>query len=149
MQVYHFEAIKVHEKILFQKVFEELWKDPSGFGDKVFNLMSKKPSIKNQVSNMAALALVLDTNVSQTDYHKMKGLTDSNTVSVLPNYNKMITAKEEIMPAAIVKEKAKRLRKTNENNKTMYSWKFQERETEECKENLVKQFLKHLFKVEL
>lgn len=53
----------------------------------------------------------------------------------------------EVLP--VMKEEAKRLRKTIENNKTMYSWTFQECETEKCKEDLVKKFLKHLFKVEL
>ena len=53
----------------------------------------------------------------------------------------------EVLP--VMKEEANRLRKTIENNKKMYSWTFQECETDECKENLVKQFLKQLFKVEL
>tara|TARA_Y100000592_G_scaffold98230_1_gene170807 strand:+ start:15 stop:626 length:612 start_codon:yes stop_codon:yes gene_type:complete len=53
----------------------------------------------------------------------------------------------EVLP--VMKEEAKRLRKTIEENKGMYSWKFHECETEQCKENLVKKFLKHLFKVEL
>ena len=53
----------------------------------------------------------------------------------------------EVLP--VMKEEAKRLRNTIENNKKMYSWTFQECETDECKENLVKKFLKHLFKVEL
>jgi hypothetical protein len=48
-----------------------------------------------------------------------------------------------------MKEEAKRLRKKIKQNKGMYSWKFQECTTEECKEILVKQFLKQLFKVEL
>ena len=54
---------------------------------------------------------------------------------------------DEVLP--LMKEEAIRLRKKIESNKGMYSWKFQECETEQCKENLVKQFLKHLFKVEL
>ena len=54
---------------------------------------------------------------------------------------------EEIYP--IMKEESKRLRKKIETNKSTYSWKLYECETEECKEILIKQFLKHLFKVEL
>ena len=53
----------------------------------------------------------------------------------------------EVLP--VMKEEAKRLRKIIENNKTMYSWKFQECEDEEEKIKLIKQFLKHLFKMEL
>jgi len=54
---------------------------------------------------------------------------------------------EEIYP--LMKEEAKKLRQKIKGNESMYSWKFQECATEECKEILVKQFLKHLFKVEL
>ena len=53
----------------------------------------------------------------------------------------------EIMP--VMKEEAKRLRSMIKHNKTMYSWKFQECETQECKEKLVKDFLKQLFNFEL
>ena len=53
----------------------------------------------------------------------------------------------EVLP--VMKEEAKRLRKKIEKNKGIYSWKFQECETEECKEDLVKNLLKHLFKLEL
>ena len=42
-----------------------------------------------------------------------------------------------------------KLRQKIKGNENMYSWKFQECATEECKEILVKQFLKQLFKVEL
>ena len=49
----------------------------------------------------------------------------------------------------MMRQKAKELKDSIEKNKTMYSWKFQECETEQCKENLVKQFLKHLFNLEL
>jgi hypothetical protein len=54
---------------------------------------------------------------------------------------------EEIYP--LMKEQASKLRKKIKNNKATYSWRLYECETEECKEVLVKQFLKHLFKVEL
>ena len=46
-----------------------------------------------------------------------------------------------------MKEEAERLKKTIQHNKETYSWKLQECETEKCKENLVKQFLKHDFRV--
>ena len=54
---------------------------------------------------------------------------------------------EEIYPLMI--EEAKKLRAKIKHNKGIYSWKFQECETEECKEVLVKQFLKQLFNLEL
>ena len=54
---------------------------------------------------------------------------------------------EEIYPLMI--EEAKKLRLKIKENESMYSWKFQECATDECKEILVKQFLKQLFKVEL
>ena len=54
---------------------------------------------------------------------------------------------EEIYP--LMTEEAKKLRQKIKRNENMYSWKFQECATEECKEILVKQFLKHLFKAEL
>ena len=54
---------------------------------------------------------------------------------------------EEIYP--LMKEEANKLRQKIKGNENMYSWKFQECATEECKEILVKQFLKHLFKAEL
>ena len=53
----------------------------------------------------------------------------------------------EVIPVMI--EEAQRLRNMIAYNKEMYSWKFQECETEECKENLVKNFLKQLFNLEL
>ena len=53
----------------------------------------------------------------------------------------------EVLP--VMKEEAKRLRKKIEKNKGIYSWKFQECETEKCKEDLVKNLLKYLFKLEL
>ena len=49
----------------------------------------------------------------------------------------------------VMKKEAKRLREKIESNKAMYSWKFHECETEQCKQNLVKQFLKQLFNLEL
>ena len=54
---------------------------------------------------------------------------------------------EEVLP--LIKEEAQRLRETIEHNKNTYSWKLNECETEQCKENLVKQFLKQLFNLEL
>ena len=48
-----------------------------------------------------------------------------------------------------MKEEAKKLRQKIKGNEKTYSWKFQECVTDECKEILVKQFLKHLFNLEL
>ena len=53
----------------------------------------------------------------------------------------------EVLP--IMREEAERLKKTIQHNKETYSWKLNECETEQCKENLVKQFLKQLFNLEL
>ena len=54
---------------------------------------------------------------------------------------------EEVYPLMI--EESRKLRGKIEHNKGIYSWKFQECATDECKEILVKQFLKHLFNLEL
>tara|TARA_R100001510_G_C7636026_1_gene194173 strand:+ start:233 stop:844 length:612 start_codon:yes stop_codon:yes gene_type:complete len=53
----------------------------------------------------------------------------------------------EVLP--VMKEEAERLKKTIEHNKETYSWRLYECESEQCKENLVKQFLKQLFNLEL
>ena len=54
---------------------------------------------------------------------------------------------EELIP--LMKEEAEKIRNNIEENKTMYSWKFQQCATGECKDNLIKNFLKHLFNLEL
>ena len=54
---------------------------------------------------------------------------------------------EELVP--MMKEEAKRLNKIIKNNKDMYSWKFNECQTDKCREILVKQFLNQLFNLEL
>ena len=54
---------------------------------------------------------------------------------------------EEIYP--IMLEEANKLREKIKQNKDNYSWKLYECETEECKVNLVKKFLKQLFNLEL
>ena len=46
---------------------------------------------------------------------------------------------------ATLKEESKKLRAKIKQNKSNYSWKLYECETEECKVKLVKQFLKQLF----
>ena len=68
-------------------------------------------------------------------------------LQVAEEYNIVPEDLSEILP--LMKEEAKRLRKKIEYNKGMYSWAFHKCENEECKEKLVKNFLKHLFKVEL
>ena len=68
-------------------------------------------------------------------------------LQIAEEHNIMPEDLSEVLP--VMKEEAKRLKETIEYNKTMYSWMFQECETEQCKENLVKKFLKQLFKVEL
>ncbi len=54
---------------------------------------------------------------------------------------------DEVLP--VMKSEAERLKKIIKKNKTMYSWRLQECETEDCKVSLVKQFLKQLFNLEL
>ena len=53
----------------------------------------------------------------------------------------------EILP--VMQEEAKRLRNKIKHNKTMFSWKFHECEEQKCKEKIIKDFLKLLFKLEL
>jgi len=54
----------------------------------------------------------------------------------------------ELLP--LLKEETKRIREAIQKNKGIYSWKFYEcEEDEECKERLIKDFLKHLFKMEI
>ena len=71
----------------------------------------------------------------------------SMLLQIAEEHNIMPQDLSEVLP--VMKEEAKRLKKIIENNKTMYSWKFQECEDEEEKIKLIKQFLKHLFKMEL
>ena len=54
---------------------------------------------------------------------------------------------EELIP--LMKSEAVRINKKIESNKAMYSWKYQECTTEECKQFLIKKFLKQLFKLGL
>jgi hypothetical protein len=55
---------------------------------------------------------------------------------------------KEIFP--LMREEIDELRKKISNNESMYSWKFFEcEENDTCKDELVKQFLRHLFKLEV
>ena len=54
---------------------------------------------------------------------------------------------EELIP--VMKEEIQRLKKMIKYNEGIYSWKFNECESEDCKEQLIKQFLKQLFNLEL
>ena len=71
----------------------------------------------------------------------------SKLLEVAEDYGILPKNIEEIYP--LMKDESTRLRKKIKNNEEMYSWKFYQCATEECKEILVKQFLKHLFKLEL
>jgi hypothetical protein len=54
----------------------------------------------------------------------------------------------EMMP--LLKEEMLKLREKINMNNAMYSWKYYEcEENEECQERIIKNFLKHLFKLEL
>ena len=68
-------------------------------------------------------------------------------LQIAEEYNILPEDLGEVLP--VMKEEAKRLRKIIEKNKTMYSWRLQECETEECKVLVVKKFLKQLFNLEL
>lgn len=68
-------------------------------------------------------------------------------LQIAESYNIVPEDLDEIIPVMI--KEAERLRRMIKHNKGVYSWKFQECETKECKENLVKQFLKQLFNLEL
>ena len=55
---------------------------------------------------------------------------------------------KEIFP--LMREEADKLRKDIANNEQTYSWKmFECEENEDCKEQTVRQFLRHLFKLEV
>jgi len=54
---------------------------------------------------------------------------------------------EELIPT--MKEEIQRLKKMVKHNEGVYSWKFNECQSEDCKEQLIKQFLKQLFNLEL
>lgn len=55
---------------------------------------------------------------------------------------------EDIFP--LMREEIKELKQKIANNETTYSWKlFECEDNKDCMENIVKQFLKHLFKLEL
>lgn len=54
---------------------------------------------------------------------------------------------EELIP--VMKEEILRLKKMIKYNESIYSWKFNECQSEDCKEQLIKQFLKQLFNLEL
>ena len=71
----------------------------------------------------------------------------SMLVQIAEKYNIFPDDLDELIP--MMMEEAIKLKKTIKNNKDSYSWKFQECETEQCKEQLVKQFLKQLFNLEL
>ena len=54
----------------------------------------------------------------------------------------------EMLP--LLKKEAEKIRKQIQSNSGVYSWKFYEcEEDESCKERLIKDFLKHLFKLEI
>ena len=55
---------------------------------------------------------------------------------------------KEIFP--LMREEIDSLKKQISTNETTYSWKlFECEDNKDCMENIVKQFLKHLFKLEL
>ncbi len=71
----------------------------------------------------------------------------SMLIQIAEKYNIFPNDLNELIP--IMSEEAERLKKIISKNKAAYSWKFSECETDQCKENLVKQFLKQLFNLEL
>lgn len=71
----------------------------------------------------------------------------SRLLEIADSYGILPKNIDEIYP--LMKEEAQKLRDKIKINETMYSWKFQECETEECKSILIKKFLKHLFNMEL
>ena len=71
----------------------------------------------------------------------------SMLVQIAEKYKIFPDDMEELIP--FMSEETVRLKKIINQNKAAYSWKFQECKTEQCKEELVKQFLKQLFNLEL
>ncbi len=71
----------------------------------------------------------------------------SMLIQIAEKYNIFPDDLDEIIPTML--QEAEKINNIIAKNKTMYSWKFHECETDQCKEELVKQFLKQLFNLEL
>jgi len=71
----------------------------------------------------------------------------SRLLEIAENFGIVPKNIDEIYP--LMTQEAQKLRKKIKGNENMYSWKFYQCATEECKDILVQQFLKHLFKLEL
>ena len=138
-------------KILSQPIFPDLKKDEQGLVPLTKEKKQEKKKF-HQLFKQVAKATHPDKHEGTTlDFKAASAAYQSGDWAMLlqiaEEYSIMPQDLGEVLP--VMKEEANRLRNTIENNKKMYSWAFQECETEQCKENLVKKFLKHLFKVEL
>ena len=71
----------------------------------------------------------------------------SMLISIAEKYKIFPSDFEELIP--LMEEEISKIKQNIKKNKTMYSWKFYECQSDQCKENLIKQFLKHLFNLEL
>jgi len=139
-------------KIISQPIFPDSNYDEAGLlvlEEKVKNEEKKKfTKLFKQVAKVTHPdkneGTMLDFKAASAAYEKGNW---SMLLQVAEDYNIIPEDLSEVLP--IMKEEAKRLRKKIQSNKTMYSWKFQECETEQEREKLVKQFLNHLFNLEL
>jgi hypothetical protein len=139
-------------KIISQPIFPNLNYDEAG-------LLVLDQKVKNEEKKKFAILFKQVAKATHPDKHKGTMLDFkaasaayetgdwSMLLQVAENHNIIPEDLSEVLP--IMKEEAKRLRKKIQSNKTMYSWKFQECETEQEREKLVKQFLNHLFNLEL
>ena len=138
-------------KILSQPNFPDLKNDEQGLVPLSVEKKEEKKKLQKLFKQVAKVTHPDKHDGTVLDFKAASAAFESGDWSMLlqiaEEYNIIPEDLGEVLP--IMKEEAKRLRKLIESNKRMYSWKFQECETEQCKENLVKQFLKHLFKVEL
>lgn len=117
------KEVEKKEKIKFQKLFKQVAKATHPDKHKGTTLDFKAASSAFQKGDWSML------------------------LQIAESYNIIPEDLDEIIPVMI--EEAERLKRMIKHNQGIYSWKFQECGTKECKEKLVKQFLKHLFKVEL
>ena len=139
-------------KIISQPIFPNLNYDEAGLlvlDQKVKNEEKKKfTTLFKQVAKATHpdkhKGTMLDFKAASAAYENGDW---SMLLQVAENHNIIPEDLSEVLP--IMKEEAKRLRKKIQSNKRMYSWKFQECETEQEREKLVKQFLNHLFNLEL
>ncbi len=139
-------------KILLQPKFTDLKINTSGILviDKKVDTSEKK-KFQKLFKQVAIVTHPDKNNGTVLDFKAASTAYESGDWSLLlqiaENYNILPDDLDEILP--VMKEEAERLKKMIKHNEGIYSWKFYECETKECKDQLIKQFLKKLFNLEL